>query len=93
MQNYTQKQAYLAFFVPVSFFVVTTFTGDLAFTARANLSLRWLRRVPVLRGLVCFFGSAMEMFSSIRFLKLGSIITLAGHSYKVGLSIIWLLND
>jgi hypothetical protein len=36
--------------------VVKTFTGDFALTLRASLRTRWLRRVPVRRGLVRFFG-------------------------------------
>jgi hypothetical protein len=36
--------------------VVRTLTGDLALTFRANVSTMWLRRVPVLRGLVRFLG-------------------------------------
>lgn len=31
-------------------------TGDFALTLRANLTTRWLRRVPVRRGVVRFFG-------------------------------------
>jgi hypothetical protein len=43
-------------------FVVRTFTGDLAFTFRASFKTRWLRRVPVLRGLVRFLGLPMGTF-------------------------------
>ncbi len=41
---------------PDSFLVVRTFTGDLPLTIRASFSTRWLRRRPVLRALVRFFG-------------------------------------
>jgi hypothetical protein len=43
-------------FLPDSRTVVRTLIGDLAFTLRANLSTKLLRRVPVRRGLVRFFG-------------------------------------
>jgi hypothetical protein len=36
--------------------VVRTLTGDLLLTFRANFNAKWLRRVPVLRGLVRFLG-------------------------------------
>jgi hypothetical protein len=43
-------------FLPDSFFVVKTLTGLLALTALASFKTRWLRRVPVLRCDVRFFG-------------------------------------
>ena len=49
-------QANYAAFLPDSRLVVRTLTGEVALTARASLSRRWLRRRPVLRGLVCFLG-------------------------------------
>jgi hypothetical protein len=42
--------------LPDSRRVVYALTGDFAFTARANLTTKWLRRVPVFLGLVLFFG-------------------------------------
>lgn len=64
------------YFLPVSRFVVNAFTGDVRFVERANFKRKWLRRRPVFRGLVCFFGSAMVMFSSFRFYnKLSSYYT------------------
>lgn len=42
--------------LPLSRRVVYARTGDFAFTLRANLTTRWLRRVPVRRGVVRFFG-------------------------------------
>jgi hypothetical protein len=39
-------------------------TGDLALTARANLSTKWLRRAPVARWLVRFFGLPMWLAPS-----------------------------
>jgi hypothetical protein len=53
-------RGYLAFILPVSRLVVRTFTGDLPLTTRASLSTKWLRRKPVLRGLVCFFGLPIQ---------------------------------
>jgi hypothetical protein len=43
-------------FLPDSRRVVYAFTGDLAFTERANLTTKWLRLAPVLRGVVRFLG-------------------------------------
>ena len=43
-------------FLPDSRTVVRTRTGLLAFTARASFSTKWLRLVPVRRGLVRFLG-------------------------------------
>jgi hypothetical protein len=57
------RQAYTALllilllsFLPLSRRVVNALTGDLALTARANLRTKWLRRVPVRRADVRFFG-------------------------------------
>jgi hypothetical protein len=36
--------------------VVRTFTGDFAFTLRANFKTKWLRLVAVRLGVVRFFG-------------------------------------
>jgi hypothetical protein len=46
--------------LPVSRLVVRAFTGDFALTARANLITKWLRRAPVRRGVVRFFGLPMR---------------------------------
>ena len=43
-------------FLPDSRRVVYALIGDLALTARANLTSKWLRRRPVRRGEVRFFG-------------------------------------
>ena len=51
-------------FLPDCFAVVRAFTGDLLFTARASFKTIWLRRRPVLRALVRFFGFPMCMFLS-----------------------------
>ncbi|HSH31369.1 MAG TPA: hypothetical protein VK963_01745 [Candidatus Saccharimonadales bacterium] len=40
--------------------VVYALTGDLAFTALASFRTKWLRRMPVRRGLVRFFGLPIE---------------------------------
>jgi hypothetical protein len=47
---------FLASFLPDSRTVVRTLIGDFAFTLRASVSTKLLRRVPVRRGLVRFFG-------------------------------------
>jgi hypothetical protein len=39
-----------------SFVVVKALTGDVALTFRASFKTRWLRRVPLRRGLVRFLG-------------------------------------
>lgn len=43
-------------FLPDSRRVVYALTGDFAFTFRASSTNKWLRRVPVRRGLVRFLG-------------------------------------
>lgn len=48
-----------AVFLPNSLRVVKAFTGDLALTARANFTTKWLRRLPVRLGVVRFFGFPM----------------------------------
>lgn len=50
------KRAYSALTLPLSRRVVYALTGDFALTERANLTTKWLRRVPVRRGVVRFFG-------------------------------------
>jgi hypothetical protein len=52
--------AVFASFLPDSRLVVNALTGDLALTARANLTTKWLRRLPVLRGVVRFLGLPMK---------------------------------
>lgn len=44
------------FFLALSRFVVYALTGLMLFTLRASSSAIWLRRNPVFRLLVCFFG-------------------------------------
>jgi hypothetical protein len=50
------KRTVFYFFLPLSRLVVYTLTGDLALTLRASFKVRWLRLVPVRRGVVRFFG-------------------------------------
>lgn len=47
---------YFDAFLPNSLRVVKALTGDLAFTLRASLTTRWLRRDPVRLTVVRFFG-------------------------------------
>lgn len=57
-----QKEPY-AIFLLDSRAVVYAFTGDFAFTERASLTTKWLRRVPVLRGLVRFLGLPIKEYA------------------------------
>jgi hypothetical protein len=43
----------------VLFAVSKTLTGDFLFTRLARSSRKWLLLSPVLRGLLCFFGSGI----------------------------------
>lgn len=73
-------------FLALSFRVVYALTGDFAFTARASFTTRWLRRVPVRRGLVRFFGLPKVnsfMFYLMIVCKLQGIITKI-HPYHKG---------
>jgi len=69
----------MSFGMPVSLLVVRTLTADLAFTARASLSTKWLRRVPVRRGLVRFLGlpinnPPLSLIDKLSLIKLGFIL-------------------
>ena len=64
----TQNYTYLADFVrrlPDSLGVVYALTGDLALTARASFTTKWLRRLPVRRGVVRFLGLPMRKQCSL----------------------------
>ncbi len=58
--QYNALGVYLVMLFALSRRVVKAFTGDLPLTARANFRTRWLRRVPVRRGVVRFFGLPIE---------------------------------
>ena len=65
-----------ASFLPVSRVVVRALTGDFLLTARASLRTRWLRRMPVLRGLVRFFGLPICVLTPYEFvLIINHIVT------------------
>lgn len=65
-----------ASFLPDCFVVVRAFTGDLLFTFFARSRTIWLRRRPVLRALVRFFGLPKGCSS---FLLLQLLVTLYPH--------------
>jgi hypothetical protein len=58
--NSTANYFAAASFLPDCFVVVRALTGDFAFTARASFKTKWLRRIPVARALVRFFGFPMS---------------------------------
>jgi hypothetical protein len=62
LYKFTLKLAgYLAADLALSRRVVNALTGDLPLTLRANFKTKWLRRVPVRRGLVRFLGLPMVL--------------------------------
>ena len=54
-------------FLPLCLAVVNAFTGDFLLTARASFSTKWLRRAPVARGLVRFFGLPIDVLTPLEF--------------------------
>ena len=50
----------------VSLAVSKALTGEVRLTERANFRRRWLRRRPVLRGLLCFLGSGIMLLKIIK---------------------------
>jgi hypothetical protein len=65
--------------------VVRTLIGDFALTLRASLRTKWLRRVPVLRGLVRFFGLPIGGVSLSLLVKVTRILANFEVYLKIGI--------